>query len=210
MESLRQATCRLFTLTLISLAWTAAACGQGSSAPGGLSAVPGDGQAVASATAAQTAAIFGLSDLMEKLRTMRAERGAGTAPTLEERMTRLDLLEAIETAALEVDDVVGEISNERNELGDLRTALQIRRDKTVGQYTTAALLTGSALGTAVTATQFSTLGTKVQNTGDGIGLGSGVLSTLFSIQAARKQSGPSAPVGKVRICLHPCWGANRL
>ena len=139
---------------------------------------------------------------------MRAERGASNAPTLEERMTRLDLLEAIETAALEVDDVVGEISNERNELGDLRTALQIRRDKTVGQYTTAALLTGSALGTAVTATQFSTLGTKVQNTGDGIGLGSGVLSTLFSIQAARKQSGPSAPVGESPNMLAPLLGGK--
>ena len=77
MESLRQATCRLFTLTLISLAWTAAACGQGSSAPDGLSAVPGDGQAVASATAAQTAAIFGLSDLMESC--VRCEPSGGRA-----------------------------------------------------------------------------------------------------------------------------------
>ncbi len=173
-----------------------------------LSAVPGNGQAVASATAAQTAKIFGLSDLVEKLRTLRAERGATTAPTIEERMIRLDLLEAIETATLEIDDVVAEISNERNQLGDLRTALQVRRDKTVGQLTTAALLTGSALGTAVTATQFSTLGSRVQNTGDGIGIGSGVLSTLFSIQAARKQAGPSAPVGESPNMLAPLLGGN--
>ena len=185
MGTLRQATFRLFGFTLMGFAWTAPARGQGPSSPEALSAMPGNGQAVASATAAQTAKIFGLSDLVEQLRTLRAERGASTAPTTEERMMRLDLLEAIETATLESDDVVGEISNERNQLGDLRTALQVRRDKTVGNFTTAALLTGSALGTAVTATQFSTLGSRVQNTGDGIGIGSGILSTVFSIEAAR-------------------------
>ena len=127
---------------------------------------------------------------------------------MEERMIRLDLMEALETATLEVDDVVGEISNERNQLGDLRTALQVRRDKKVGQLTTAALLTGSALGTAVTATQFSSLGSRVQNTGDGIGIVSGVLSTLLSIQAARKQAGPSAPVGESPNMLAPLLGGK--
>ena len=192
----------------MTMAWTAAAQGKGSSVPDALSAVPGNGQAVASATAVQTAKIFGLSDLIEKRRTLRAGRGASTVPTTEERLVRLDLLEAIETATLEIDDVVGEISNERNQLGDLRTALQVRRDKTVGHLTTAALLTGSALGTAVTATQFSTLGSTAQNAGDGIGIGSGILSTLFSIQAARKQAGPSAPVGESPNMLAPLLGGK--
>ena len=208
MENLRQATLRLFTFTLISLAWTAAAPGQGVSAPDALSALPGNGQAVASATAAQTAKIFGLSDLVAKLRMLRAERRAGTAPTLEERMIRLDLFEAIQTATLEIDDVVGEISNERNQLGDLRTALQVRRDKTVGHLTTAALLTGSGVGTIVSATQFSTVGSTTQNVGDGVGVGSGVLSTLLSIQAARKQAGPSAPIGESPNMLAPLLGGT--
>ena len=163
---------------------------------------------MASATAAQTAEIFGLSDLIAKLHGLQAERRAGTVPAPEETMTRLDLLEGMETATLEVDDVVGEISNERNQLGDLRTALQIRRDRTVGRLTTAALLTGSALGTVVTATQFSGLGSTAQNTGDGIGIGSGVLSTLFSIEAARKQAGPSTPVGESPNMLAPLLGGN--
>ena len=208
MKNLRQATLRLFTFTLISLAWTAAAPGQGVSAPDALSALPGNGQAVASATAAQTAKIFGLSDLVQKLRMLRAERGAGTVPTIEERMIRLDLFEAIQIATLEIDEVVGEISNERNQLGDLRTALQVRRDKTVGHLTTAALLTGSGIGTIVSATQFSTVGSTTQNVGDGVGIGSGVLSTLLSIQAARKQAGPSAPIGESPNMLAPLLGGT--
>ena len=208
MGNLRQVSSLLFGFTLIAVAWTASASGQGSSAPDALSALAGNGHAVASATAAQTAKIFGLSDLVEKLRTLRAERGANTAPTIEERMIRLDLFEAIQTATLEIDDVVGEISNERNQLGDLRTALQVRRDKTVGHLTTAALLTGSGVGTIVSATQFSTVGSITQNVGDGIGIGSGVLSTLLSIQAARKQAGPSAPVGESPNMLAPLLGVK--
>ena len=208
MGNLRQVSSLLFGFTLIAVAWTSSASGQGSSAPDALSALAGNGHAVASATAAQTAKIFGLSDLVEKLRTSRAERGANTAPTIEERMIRLDLFEAIQTATLEIDDVVGEISNERNQLGDLRTALQVRRDKTVGHLTTAALLTGSGVGTIVSATQFSTVGSITQNVGDGIGIGSGVLSTLLSIQAARKQAGPSAPVGESPNMLAPLLGVK--
>ena len=105
----RQATFRMFGLTLVSFAWAAAAPGQGSSTPDKLSAVTSNGHAVASATAAQTADIFGLANLVDKLQTLRAERGADTAPTMEERMIRLDLLQAIEAASLEVDEVVAEI-----------------------------------------------------------------------------------------------------
>ena len=64
MNNLRQATCRLVSFALISLTWTAAAPGQAASAPDVLPAVPSSGQAVASATAAQIAKIFGLSDLV--------------------------------------------------------------------------------------------------------------------------------------------------
>ncbi len=208
MQNLRQATLRLFGFTLILSAWSPAAFAQGTSASDALSSVPGNGQAVASATAAQTAKIFGLADLVEKLRTMRAERRASTAETMEERMIRFELFEAIQTATLEIDDVVGEISNERNQLGDLRTALQVRRDKTVGHLTTAALLTGSGVGTVVSATQFSTLGSTTQNVGDGVGIGSGLLSTLLSVQAARKQAGPSAPVGETPNMLAPLLGGK--
>ena len=194
----------------MALSWTAASAqGKGASVPDDLlSTVSSNGHAVASATAVQTAQIFGLSALIEQLHSLQAVRGQSTAPTTEERVIRLDLLEAVETATLEIDDVLGEISNERNELGDLRTALQVRRDKTVGRLTTAALLTGSALGTIVTATQFSSLGTTAQNTGDGIGIGSGVASTLLSIQAARKQAGPNASVGDIPNMLAPLLGGK--
>lgn len=126
----------------------------------------------------------------------------------EERMARLDLLEGLDTATLQVDDVLGEISNKRNQLGDLRTAIQVRRDKTVGLLTTAALLTGSALGTVVTATQFSSLGSTAQNTGDGIG--SGVLSTLFPSKPHGNRQVPAPLSVRAQTCWRPCWAAAPL
>ncbi len=200
--------CPLLYASLLALAWTGAAQGQTASDTKALSAVPVGGQAVASDTAAQTASIFGLSDLVETLRRLRAARGAGTTPTIEERLSRLELMEGIETATLKIDSVVAEISNERNQLGDLRTSLEARRDKTVGHLTTAALLTGSGVGTIVNATQITTLSSTVQNTGDGLGIGSGIVSTLLSIEAARKQAGPSAPVGETPNMLAPLLGGK--
>jgi hypothetical protein len=105
-----------------------------------------DGQASALASAQQTAQILGLDSTMQRLRELQAQRGANSSLTQEERSLRLELLESIQIAIVDIGGVLGEILNERNELSDIRASLQSRRDKRVGLFTTAALLTGSGVG----------------------------------------------------------------
>jgi hypothetical protein len=81
-----------------------------------------DDQTSALASAQQTAQIFGLDKMIERVRELQAERGTNTSLTEEERSLRLDLLESFQMATLDVDRVLGEISNERNQLGDLRAS----------------------------------------------------------------------------------------
>jgi len=157
-------------------------------------------------SAEQTAQIFNLDGLKQRLLALRGGRDPSAPLTPEEMGLRQQLLLTVQADLLDIDGVLSEISNERNELGDLKASLQMRRDKTVGHLTTAALLTGSGLGIAVNATQFTTLGNRTQNIGDGIGIGSGVASTLLSILAARKQSGPTAPVLETPNMLAPLLG----
>ncbi len=86
----------------------------------------------------------------------------------------------IQTAILDVDGVLADLSNERGQLANLRSSLQSRRDRTVSRLNAAALITGSGLGVAVNATQFSTLSNRTENIGDVIGVGSGVVSTTIA------------------------------
>lgn len=137
---------------------------------------------------------------------MQAERGANPSLTEEERSLRLELLESIQVAILDVDAVLGEISNERNQLGDLRASLQRRRDKSVGRFTTAALLTGSGVAIAVNATQYSSFSTRTNNAGDTLGIVSGAASMILSVMAARRQKGPNGSVGDVPNMLAPLLG----
>lgn len=155
--------------------------------------------------AAQTAEILGLTAPIAKLRTMQSHSPCNSVMSPDELSIRQELSELIQASNLDVDGVLGEISNERSELGDLRTALQSRRDHTVGFLNSAALITGSGLGTVVTATQFTRLSSTTQNIGDGIGIGSGVASTLLSFMAVRKQNGPKASVGDMPNMLAPLF-----
>ncbi|HUK90140.1 MAG TPA: hypothetical protein VLZ81_07045, partial [Blastocatellia bacterium] len=66
----------------------------------------------------------------------------------------------------------------------------------------AGLITGSGLGIAVNALQFSG---STANIGNGIGVGSGIGSTILSIIGIRRQHGPQASVGKVPDMLAPLF-----
>ena len=158
--------------------------------------------------AEQTAQIFGLEGMEHKLRALQAGRDPSAPLISEEIELRQQLLLTVQADLLDIDGLLGEILSERNELGDLRTSLQVRRDRTVGHLTTAALLTGSGLGIAVNATQFTSFSNTTQNVGDGIGIGSGVASTLLSILAAKKQNGPTAPVLETPNMLAPLLGGE--
>jgi hypothetical protein len=153
----------------------------------------------------QTARILGLEPRLQKLATLRAQRGCGAAASAEELTIRQQLVEEVQAATLDVDGVVAEIANEQGQLSNLRTALQARRDGTVAKLNTAALITGSAAGAAVSATQFNNLGSRTNNIGDGFGIGAGVASTVFSVMANRKQNGPSGTVGEVPNMLAPLF-----
>ena len=167
-----------------------------------------DSQASDVATAQQTAQLLGLDNAIQMLREMEAQRGAKTVLTEEERSLRLHLLESVQIAILDIDGVLAEISNERNELSDIRASLQSRRDQSVGRYTTAALITGSGVGIAVNATQYSSFSTRTNNAGDTLGVVSGAASTIFSIIAARQQKGPNRSVGDVPNMLAPLLGGT--
>jgi hypothetical protein len=150
-----------------------------------------DDQTSTLASARQTAQIFGIDRKIQRVRELQAERGANTSLTEEERSLRLGLLESLQMAILDIDGVLGEISNERNQLGDLRASLQLRRDKSVGRFTTAALLTGSGVGIAINATQYSSFSSRTNN---------------VSIMAAKRQKGPNGSVGDVPNMLAPLLG----
>ena len=146
-------------------------------------------QSLATLGAEQTAHILGFDPLLERFSALRAQRACGSPATLEELTTRQQLLEAIQTASLDVDGVLGEISNEEGELSNLRTSLQTRRDSTVAKLNAIALITGAGAGAAVSATQFSFAGKTANNVGDGVGIATGAASTLFSFMAIRRQRG---------------------
>ncbi len=155
--------------------------------------------------AKQTAEVLGLAPRIKQLALLQGARGCGAHATPAELVLRQDLSESIQAAALDVDSVVAEISNEQGELLNLRTVLQMRRDKTVARYNAAALITGSGASAAVSATQFTNLGSQTNNVGDGFGIGAGVASTVFSVVATRKQNGPKGAVGEVPNMLAPLF-----
>ncbi len=165
-------------------------------------------QASATANSRQTAQILGLDSKMRKLRALQSQRLSNSSATLEEISLRQELLESVQASFLEVDSVIAELTNEQSELGTLRTSLQSRRDKTVSRLTSAALITGSGLGVAVSATQFTTLSNTTQNVGNGIGIGSGAASTILSVLAARRQRGPNGSVADTPNMLAPLLGGT--
>jgi hypothetical protein len=153
----------------------------------------------------QMSDILDLSAMMQRLRTLQAQRSCSSVSSPEELIIRQQLLEAVQTASLDVDGVIGEIDNERGELGNLQATLKARRDRTVAKLNAAALITGSGAGTLANATQFTTLSSRTNNIGDGIGAGSGVASTLLAYLATRKQHGANGTVAETPNMLAPLF-----
>jgi hypothetical protein len=160
-------------------------------------------QSLATLSAEQTAHILGFDPLLQRFSAIRAERACGSPANLEELTIRQQILEAVQTASLDLDGVLGELSNEEDELSNLRTSLQTRRDSKVAKYNAIALTTGSGASAVVSATQFTFVGKRTNNVGDGIGIAAGAASILFSILATRAQNGPNGSVGEVPNMLAP-------
>ena len=157
---------------------------------------------------AQIAKLLKVESEVQKLAVLRARRTVDSAPTLDELTLRQQILESVQVCTLQVDGVVAEIANEQSEISSLRTILQSRRDRKANRLTTAALLVGSGLGTAASATQFTSLSNTTQNVGDAIAVGSGAGTIVLSILAARAQNGPKGKVDNTPNMLAPLFGGH--
>jgi len=186
----------VFSLVFISLLASAQTPPSGQLDP-----IPSDSRAAADATAGT----IGVAPLLSQLRAIQSQRSCSSPPSPEEMALRQQLLESVETSSLEVDGALAEIANERTDLTELRATLEARRDRTVGLLNAANLITGTGLGIAVNAMQFST---STANLGDGIGVGSGIASTVLSIVGIRRQSGPQHGIGAVPNMLAPLFDAK--
>lgn len=156
--------------------------------------------------AAQIAKLLKIDSELQLLAALRAQRAIDAAPTMDELTLRQQILESVQMCTLQVDGVVAEIANEQSGITSLRTILQARRDRKTNRLTTAALLVGSGLGTAASATQFTSLSNTTQNVGDAIAVGSGAGTIVLSILAARAQNGPQGSVDDMPNMLAPLFG----
>jgi hypothetical protein len=140
----------------------------------------------------QLAAILGIKSEVQRALALRSDRPAGTSMGLDELTLRQEISERAMAASFEADGVLAEISQEQARINEISTFLQGRRDKGVNVATLASLITGSGVGIAVNALQFSS---STANTGNGIGVGSGVASTILSLIGIHLQRGPARQIG---------------
>lgn len=155
-----------------------------------------------SQNAEQVAEILGISELVSNARRMHSQATCGAAATVEELSARQDITETLLAAAFEVDGVLAELDNERAHLSELSSILEARRDRGVNLTNVANLVTGTGVGIAVNALQFSN---TTANFGNGLGVGSGIASTVLSIIGIHLQRGPQRSVGRIPNMLAPLF-----
>jgi hypothetical protein len=154
------------------------------------------------AHAEQLAKILRLTDVVNRAHLMHQQDACGAPASVEELSMRQDILETVVASSFEVDGVLAELENERAHLSEISSVLQGRRDHAVNLLNVANLVTGTGLGIAVNAMQFSS---STANLGDGIGVGSGIGSTVLSIVGIRRQHGPVVSVGRIPNMLAPLF-----
>lgn len=161
---------------------------------------------LATREAAQAAALLGLNTQIQKLKNVQSRPAEAIDARVEEFALRLELLDSIQHVSLEVDCVLAELSRERNQLDDLMTFLQDRRDRTVGRLNAAALIVGSGITAAAGATQFPSFSNRTQTVGNIVSIAAGSTAIVLSILGLRRQNGPDTSVGKVPNTLAPPLG----
>lgn len=191
----RQRLSIVLPLVMMSMALSLPAQDTHSTSPG--SSVPS-----LTPDAANAADILGLHEALDRLFLLQASRTCGESPQLAEFQARQEIVQRIETVAMDLDGALGEIASEQSKLSNLRSGLQARRDRTQGYLNAASLITGSGIGIAVNATQ---LKDSTAIAGDILGIASGAASTLLSVVAIRKQNGPSKSVGDIPNMLGPLF-----
>jgi len=145
---------------------------------------------VLSANAQQTAAIIGIREIIDQFAEFRSQPPS-TENTLRRLVLRQQITDAILETDLDVDATVSSIQREQTQLQVTRDYLSAQRDRLVGLTTAAATISGSGIGIAGSAMQFSD---KTAYAGDGVSIGSGVASTILSLLSMRLQRGGKAPI----------------
>lgn len=153
--------------------------------------------------AGQVAGILGIKPLVDRAMALSAGRPAGTSMGLEELSLRQEISERVLAAGFDVDGVLAEIDQERARIIETRAFLQARRDRGVNLMSFANLIMGTGVGIAVNALQFSSL---TANVGNGIGVGSGIGSTVLSLIGIRLQRGPARQLGSAPNMLAVLFG----
>lgn len=152
--------------------------------------VAGAQAVVLSANAQQTAAIIGIREIIGQFAEFRAAPPSMES-TLHKLLLRQQIAEALLESNLDVDAAVSSIQREQAQLQVTRDYLSAQRDRLVGLTTAAATISGSGIGIAGSAMQFSD---KTAYAGDGVSVGSGVVSTVLSLLSMRLQRGGKAPL----------------
>ena len=142
--------------------------------------------------AEQVSEILGIKPLVEQALALRANRPPGAPLTLEELSLRQEITEATVAVSFDVDGVLAEIEQEQAHIAEVSAFLQARRDRGVNLASLANVITGSGVGIAVNALQFSS---STADVGNGIGVGSGATSTALSLLGIRLQRGPKRQMG---------------
>jgi hypothetical protein len=115
---------------------------------------------------------------------------AGPGASLEALLLRQQITDAVVAASLNVDSVLDEIDNEREQTEELRNVLRSQRDRAIGTTNVAVLAVGTGLGIVSGVLQVS----KTTSTaGNAIGFAAGGISTLFSIRGLRQVRGGKRP-----------------
>lgn len=151
----------------------------------------------------QVAEILGIKPQLQQALRLRAERPSGGAMSLDELGLRQEISERVLAASFDVDGVLAEISREQAHINEVSAYLQGRRDRGVNLASLASLITGSGVGIAVNALQFSS---STANLGNGIGVGSGTASTILSLLGIRLQRGPARQIGSAPNMLAVPFG----
>jgi hypothetical protein len=150
------------------------------------------------------AQLIGVDRLLSPGPTSSNPQDQSSALDLSRILKRQEISEAVLAASLDVDSVLGEISSEHARLMELQSVLQAKRDRAVNLASIGNLMTGTGVGILLNALQFKD---STALLGDGIGVGSGVASTVLSIVGLRLQNGgPQHAAGRAPNMLAMLFG----
>lgn len=141
--------------------------------------------------AAQVADQIRVADLLKKLADLKTDQ-TDTAPNLESLVLRQEITERVLAASLDIDSVNAVIDSEVEQIRDIRSDLQSRRDKAQNIINIASLVTGGVSGVIGTAMQFRSSTSKL---GNGVTVGGGATSVVMALIGIHKQNGGRSTLG---------------